>query len=162
MGHITFKRMNAGYKNTPAIRHLLRYAIYEKGYEKKFRYWGARNLSKDVEKASREIITMQRLLGKNEGRLMHHFIISFPLEIQDVQVVYVLAEVLADYLGQEYQLFYGVHTDEPNLHIHLVMNSVSFKTGLKWTKGKSEFMEWGDNIKRMLEELLNEYYCFSK
>ena len=93
---------------------------------------------------------------------MHHFIISFPLEIQDVQVVYILAEVLADYLGQEYQLFYGVHTDKPDLHIHLVMNSVSFKTGLKWTKGKSEFIKWGDNIKRMLEELLNEYYGFSK
>ena len=86
MGFVVFKRVEANSKNNPAIRNLLRYVIYEKGYKKKFEYWGARNLPKDVEKAFREIITLQKLLGSNNGRLMHQFVLSLPIEIQDVKV----------------------------------------------------------------------------
>ena len=158
MGTITFKRVKANYKNNPSIRNLLRYVIYEKGYEKCFEYWGARNLPRDVDKASRAIITLQKLSRSNNGRLMHQFVISLPLEIQDVKVAYILAEALADYLGQEYQLFYGVHTDKPNLHIHVAMNSVSFRTGLKWHKKAAEFQKWRDQIISMMETVLDEYY----
>ena len=160
MGFVVFKRVEANYKNNPAIRNLLRYVIYEKGYKKKFEYWGARNLPKDVEKAFREIITLQKLLGSNNGRLMHQFVLSLPIEIQDVKVAYILAEALADYLGQEYQLFYGVHTDEPNLHIHVAINSVSFKTGRKWHKKGLEFQKWCDQIINMMEDVMSEYYSF--
>ena len=53
--------------------------------------------------------------------------------------VKIAADVIADILENEYQLTYGIHTDEPNLHIHFIINSISYLNGKTYKTNTSYF-----------------------
>lgn len=99
-------------------------------------------------------------MKKDHGRRLHHFIVSFPSEIQEEQVIFIVAEAIADYLGAEYQLLYGIHMNTDNLHIHIAINAVSYRTGLKWHVSAKEFKKWKKRIAKIAENILKEY-CVS-
>lgn len=50
---------------------------------------------------------------------------------------------------------FGVHTNEDNLHIHFVLNTVSYENGLKFSIGFVELQ----NIKRGIEKIVEEYHA---
>lgn len=157
MGKIMIKRVGHTYKDSMAIGNLLNYITREKDSGGRVKYWGTRGLLKNVKLAVKTIETMQKYLKKDHGRRVHHFVLSFPSEIKEEQVVYIIAEAIADYLGGEYQLLYGIHMNTENLHIHIAMNAVSYRTGLKWHVSAKEFEKWKKQLAKIAENILKEY-----
>lgn len=158
MENVTVRNKNKKYTNTPAIKNLIQYIVREKDTDAYVEYWGTRGLVKDVNHAYKVIDRMQKYLKSNTGRRMYHIIISFTEKIRDPKVAYIVAEAIADYLGKEHQLVYGVHLDTDNYHIHYAVNAVNYATGKKWHKEKDEFSKWFRHIEKMAEEVLEEYY----
>ena len=146
------------YSKKKDIRQLLEYIVTDKSTGKYIRYWDCRGLVRNIKESVEIINAIQKYMGKDNGRRMYHFVISFPEDIDDINFVCIAADAIADYIGQEYQLIYGIHTDTNNLHIHVAINSVSYRTGLKWHKNKNEFARWRKNILNIVEKVLNDFY----
>ena len=157
MPKVVLKNYKANYENSPAIKNVLKYVMSVKDSKEPVDYWGTRGLLKDINHAYRVIDNMQKYLKSDYGKRLYHFSLSFPEEIKDERVIYIIANAIADYLGQEYQLVFGVHMDTDNYHIHYAMNAVSYRTCLKWHKKNDEFPGWFKNIRKMAENLLLEY-----
>lgn len=148
------------YSKDMDIRHAVSYAVSTKGKDKvRVRYWGTRGLMKDLKKATEGIIAMQRYLGSDKDRRLYHFIVTFREGIQFIELVVIVANALADYIGKDYQVVFGVHEDSTKLHIHLVFNSVNFRTGKKFHQSGREFDEWIKDMKAITEGILAEYDC---
>ena len=146
MENIVISIKNRKYDSNKAIRNLLNYIVREKGSSNKVKYWGTKGLSKDMTVAADQFIKSQKLLRKNKNRRAYHIIVSFPEDFKNVKFVKKAAEKIADYFYQDFQVVYGVHTNEDNLHFHLAINSVSYVTGLKYHKSKSEMKKMRDEI----------------
>ena len=71
--------------------------------------------------------------GKIDGVQLRHFIISFESwEVKDPKIAYMIGLDIARFLGREYQAVFSVYEDAEQLHIHLVINSVSFIDGHRY------------------------------
>jgi len=78
--------------------------------------------------------------GKVDGVQLRHFIISFESwEVKDPKNAYMIGCDIASFLGREYQAVFSVHEDAEQLHIHLVINSVSFIDGHRYRGTRAEF-----------------------
>ena len=70
---------------------------------------------------------------KSWGRQGYHFVISFsPGECDENTAMKVGKDFCDQYLGDSYDYCFAVHNDHPHIHIHIVFNSVSRLTGLKY------------------------------
>lgn len=159
MGNVMVKRVNAAYSKEEDIFRVMRYMCSEKDCGERLSYWNTRGLPKDLEKAASRLEQSQAYLGKDSGRRINHLIVSFPETVQDEKIVYIAAERLADLLGEEYALLYGVHQDTDHLHIHFAMNTVSYRTGKKFHANRKEFQAWKEEIAMCAEGILEEWGC---
>lgn len=86
---------------------------------------------------------------KTEGVQLIHFIISYSTpEAMRADTDEILN--LGFQIGQlfhEYQMIYAVHFDTLHMHLHVIMNTVSFISGLKYSQGLAGF----GNLERMLQ-----------
>ncbi len=97
--------------------------------------------------------------GKERGVQLRHYIISFsPNEINDPALVNIIAQRIIEYFAEEYQVIYAVHEDKPHLHIHIVINSVSFVDGHRYYGKREEFNAFRNFIKNLLRQY--GIYCF--
>ena len=87
---------------------------------------------------------------KTDGVLLYHFLITFStreafrITVDDMlDIGFQIGKMFRDF-----QLVCGVHFDTDHLHLHLVMNTVSFVDGHKYAQGLTGF--W--NVKRMLQK----------
>lgn len=93
-------------------------------------YTGARGLT--VHNAYQEIIEMQTLYGNTGGRRGYHITVNFsPNSPLNAYNIWEIAHEISDLFFPEFQVLYGVHTNEEHLHIHLAINTVSLRTGKK-------------------------------
>lgn len=87
---------------------------------------------------------------KPDGILLIHFFITFTTaEAFRISVDEILD--IGFQTGQlfgEFQMVYGVHFDSNYMHLHVVMNTVSFVDGHKYSRGRAGFL----NLKRMLQD----------
>lgn len=88
--------------------------------------------------------------GKNTGVRLRHFVISFESwEINNPSLAYQIGEEIVEYLGREYQTVFSVHQDTDQLHIHIVINAVSYLDGHRYQGTRGEFYgfkEWVDMV----------------
>ncbi len=159
MDKIMIKRVNANYSKDYDVENIMRYVCSEKQEHQhmQLHYWDTRGLPKNLEKAIALLKASQQYMGKDTGRRINHIVISFPETIQDVTLVYIIANHLADYLGKEYTLIYGIHTDTNHLHIHFALNTISYRTGKKFHTNQKEFAEWKRQILIQIENILVEW-----
>lgn len=75
----------------------------------------------------------QELYGKTDGIKYHHIIQSFSPE-DDItpEKAHQLGKELAENQFKGHEVFVVTHKDKEHIHNHLVVNSVSFETGLKY------------------------------
>ena len=52
---------------------------------------------------------------------------------------YMLAGEIARYYSDKYQIFYAVHEDTDNVHIHFGMNTVSYVDGSMYAEGYGDY-----------------------
>lgn len=100
---------------------------------------------------------------KTTGRNIRHMIIS----LSDEEMQYFSVEDLRDlgyYVGTEiyngFMTVFGIHyPNGGNLHIHLVLDTVDFFTGLKFQESPQQLKKHSEMIKKFLGSLLpNGFY----
>ena len=89
--------------------------------------------------------------GKSNGVQLRHYIVSFSQdELTDPRKANAIAQQLTAYIGQEFQAVYAVHENKAYLHVHIVVNTVSFVDGHRWRGSKAEFYHLIDAMKQIL------------
>lgn len=107
------------------------------------------------------MISVQKSLGKagrkyvkRANRRIYHYIVSFPLSVDDTNCVKLVAMEIADIFSGQYQVYYGVHEDEAHLHIHYAINAVSYVDGKKWHKSRKEIEKLETQMRERAKEVL--------
>ena len=157
MEAVVIKAMNESYSEDRDIRNLITYIAGESKKSKEIRYYGGRGVSKEPQKAAKNIIQVQKHYGKADKRRIFHFVVAFPCDMDDAGLVKIVAENIAYMFSDRYQIFYGVHEDTENLHIHFAVNTVSFVDGKKLHQSKKEFGEMKKSIEQKIRNILNCY-----
>ena len=157
MGNAVIKIHNQYYKKDKDIKNLLMYISGESKTKEKVRYCGCRGLPKKPEKATEKIIQIQKLYNKDNRRRVYQIMVSFPEVMKDVNCVKIIVENIAAMIYEGYQVYYGIHEDTENLHIHYAINAVSYKDGRKWHKNKKEFYEMQKEIMECIQEIYSNY-----
>lgn len=147
---------NTHYPHDKDIKNLMRYIAGETEEKEKVRYCGGKGVPKKQRKAADRMIAVQKYFRKTNKRRVYHWIVSFPEYINDVNCIKIIAENIADIFFEKYQVYYGIHEDTDNLHIHLAVNAVSYVDGLKWHKSKKEFELFKCKIQEETENELQE------
>lgn len=111
-------------------------------------------------------LSMERLakaFGKDSGLRLRHSILSFnDYELkqmgdtaeEQLAVIERISWYAGVYYGKEYQLFYGIHPEMGHAHIHFLMSTVNYKTGLKYDGKKSDYYAY----KRYLNDFFQDYF----
>ena len=143
---VKFKK--EAYPRNKDIKKLIGYIAGENDGKERTRYRRGEGVSPDPKKAAEQMIKVQKFYkkaGKNFGgkasRRIYHYIVSFPSTVDDVNCVVLAAMEIADIFSGQYQVYYGVHEDTENLHIHFAINAVSYVDGKKWHKSRKELEE---------------------
>ena len=105
--------------------------------------------------AYEQMVGTKEMFGQTGGRQGYHFIISLkPGEGTKEQMYDIVQRFAKEFLGDEYEAEFAVHTDQKHLHAHLVFNSVSMITGRKYDYRKGD---WKDIIQPITNRLCQEY-----
>ena len=139
------------YKDDYAIYNAICYAYdIEHNGEKNLGYryiggWGV-----DIGNVAYEMELLARLHHKWSGVRLRHWIISFTEQnLQKVhkrlpgldrwQILLRLGYELTECYANRYQLVFSVHWDHGAGHLHVVMNTVSYVDGRKYSGSKAEY-----------------------
>lgn len=138
------KIKNESYMNADAISNLIQY-IQRLGY--------SGGLAVDLENAAEQMQLVKELWYKTEGRQARHFIVSFsdnePLEPSDaLEYGYSIAR----YYSGRFQIVFNVHTNTDHIHLHFVMNTVSYLDGQKYSEGRGDYVKFRDYIQSLMPD----------
>ena len=153
MENIVIKAMNEPYSGDRDIKNLLNYIAGKSKENKEVRYYNGRGLSRDPKKAATNIIKIQQYYGKADKRRIFHFVIAFQ-NMDDAGLAKIIAENITDMFLSKYQIYYGVHEDTENLHIHFAVNTVSHVDGKKFHQSKKEFEDLKKDIKKVVDRCM--------
>ena len=99
-----------------------------------------------VEGLVQQFYVVRMAYNKNDNILSHHYVQSFsPNEKITSKIAHQIGVELAEKVAPGFQVIVSTHVDKDHLHNHIIINSVSMETGLKW-KGN------GDTLKTMRAE----------
>ncbi|MFA9377330.1 MAG: relaxase/mobilization nuclease domain-containing protein [Lachnotalea sp.] len=105
--------------------------------------------------AFEQMVGTKELYGKMGGRQGYHFVISCPPgEGTPEQLLELMRELAQEFLGDDYEAVYSVHSDKEHCHGHLIFNSVSMNTGKKYEYKKGD---WKHQIQPITNRLCEKY-----
>lgn len=111
------------------VRKLKKYLIQEEKTEEKL----ISGINCTCENLEREFKLTKELYDKKDGVQYHHIIQSFsPEDNIRVEKAHILGQKLAEECFKSFEVFLVTHKDKEHIHNHLVVNSVSLETGLKY------------------------------
>ena len=117
----------------------------------------------NVDNALHEMTALAEAYHKNSRLRLRHSVIGFETDKNvTVQIANQIARQAAAFFGQEYQIIYAVHEDKNYLHIHLVMNSVSYLNGRKYHGDKKNFYAFINYMKRVVKPYGINFYAVSE
>ena len=106
------------------------------------------------ETAFEQMMETKQIFGKTDKRQGYHIIISFPLgEATEEQAFEITRRFAEEFLGEQYEVVYSVHTDKEHKHGHIVWNSVDMQTGKKYEYKKGD---WKYKIQPITNKLCKE------
>jgi len=107
------------------------------------------------ETAFEQMLDTKKLFGKTGKREGYHIIISLVPGEGTAEVAFdIIRRFAEEFLKDEYEAVYSVHTDKGHIHAHLVWNSVSLVTGKKYEYKKGD---WKYKIQPITNRLCEEY-----
>ena len=107
-----------------------------------------------TERAYEQMMATKRFYGKRGGNVAYHGYQSFksgevtPKEAHDIGL-----ETARRMWGKEYEIVVTTHLNTDNIHNHIVINSVSCKTGLKFENHISDHIR----LREISDEVCKEY-----
>lgn len=149
-----FKMKYENYNKMKDLENLINYAVREdKCIEGAY---GAQGLMKGSPgEMFHQMYDIKRAYYKKTGRQAKHFILSFSKEEERFIGVWEAQRIgymVASYFDK-WQVVFGVHTDTDNLHIHFILNTVSYVDGLKFTIGLLELKMLGKQIEDLIQQI---------
>ena len=100
-----------------------------------------------------EMEKVAKLCDKNRGLRLRHMYLSFDLtELQNSCGAYLIAYQAAMFYGLDYQIIFCVHEDTEHINVHFVMNSVSYRSGLKYQGTKKDYYDFQNHLRTILRE----------
>lgn len=139
------------YHNEESIENLLKYAVRYRENGEGVAYYDVVNLPRnDLDEAALEILKVQQCYGKDRGRRMYQFVLSFHERVAPLDA-YWAGTVIAFEVFHDCQMLYAVHTGTENIHIHFVLSSVK-ADGKKCDYSGSKFTEMKEQIERIAYE----------
>lgn len=139
------------YHNEESIKNLLKYAVRFKENGEGVAYYDVMNLPRrDLDEVALEILKVQQCYGKDKGRRMYQFILSFCEDLDPLEV-YWAGTVIAFEMFCDCQMLYAVHTGTEHIHIHFVFSSVK-ADGKKCDYSGRKFTEIKERIERTAYE----------
>lgn len=150
---------NNPYTDKKSVETLIRYAVIDKKTGGLVRYYGGLGVCTDrgIDFISAQFWLVKRVFGKTEGRQVRHIYVSFsPDEHVGPVCASQIAFLIAQYYGNRFQILYGIHEDTDNLHIHFILNTVSYIDGKKFNEG---FMETRA-LKEHVNNIIQSFYGF--
>lgn len=139
-------------KITNHLKHALDYIMNESKTESGVLVGGWNCVPKF---AFEQMVGTKELYGKMGGRQGYHFVISCPPgEGTLEQLLELMKEFAQDFLGDDYEAVYSVHSDKEHCHGHLVFNSVNMNTGKKYEYKKGD---WKYQIQPITNRLCEKY-----
>lgn len=86
------------------------------------------------------------------GTHLRHSILSFspedPITVDDAINI---GKAAIRYYEDDYQILAAVHTDEPHLHVHFVMNTTNYENGSKYKGRKKDLYAFQKHLKSVLK-----------
>ena len=90
---------------------------------------------------SKQFYETRRAFNKDDNILAHHYVQSFsPNENITPELAHQIGVELAEKIAPGYQVIISTHIDKDHIHNHIIINSVSMETGLKW-KGNGDTLK---------------------
>ena len=93
--------------------------------------------------AAEEMQLVSQAYHQNRGVRLRHWIISFEKhELADAWHANQFAQMACRFYADTYQIVYSVHEDAGHLHIHFVMNMISYQNGKRYSGQKKDFYDY--------------------
>lgn len=146
--------INPGRKGTAVhLKNSLQYILNPEKTEDRYLVGG--NAGSDPEEVLKVMLETKKEWGKEDRRQGYHFVLSFsPGEVTREQAFLILQEFCEEYLGEEYDHVFAIHTDQTHLHGHLIFNSVSRTTGYKYRYEKGD---WEKSIQPVTDRICKKH-----
>lgn len=103
------------------------------GDEKCFKATCLNCANNGAEGLSKQFYETRRWANKDSGVLAHHYVQSFsPNEHITPELAHQIGVELAQKIAPGFQAIVSTHVDKDHIHNHIIINSVSMETKLKW------------------------------
>lgn len=90
--------------------------------------------------AAEEMRQVAIAFGKDFGKRLRHSVLTFePQECVNPEQANNYAQRIIQYYTPEYQITYAVHGDTDHVHVHFVMNQISFVDGHRYAGKKKDY-----------------------
>lgn len=117
--------------------------------------WIGGNAGNTPKEVYQTMLDTKREWGKEGGRQGYHFVISFPPGEATVQQAYaVIRDFCEEYLGENYDYVFAIHTDQAHMHGHVIFNSVNRMSGYKYRYEKGD---WETCIQPITDRICEKY-----
>ncbi len=148
---LPYKNQNGQkYHDENALRNVIAYCCDPDKTEHHHIY----GIGVSVQDAAEQMEGLAAAYRKTSGIRLRHMVLSFePREKISLYKVNQIAYQAAWYYGRKYQIIYAVHEDRDHLHIHFVMNTVSYVDGHKYAGKKEDYYAF----QRYLADILATY-----
>lgn len=142
-----FKLVDNSYGDRQDMIKLVNYVLY---YQKNHMglYGGVGVIASNSNYVLNGFTAVKRLWHKEDKRQAVHCVVAFaPFKEDEIEFEQAnqIAHQIACYFGMRYQVAYAIHDDHfainGSLHIHFVINTVSYVDGYKFPGGKEIFFE---------------------
>lgn len=147
----TWKTVNGhgNYRNADAKQKAIRYIL--QAYKVKSGMYGG--FFVNMTRPDESMMEVSRFFGKPNGVQLRHFVVSFePGELSNLKTAGNIAWEMAQHLSNRYQCVYAVHEDRPNVHFHIIMNSVSYVDGSRYYGTRRDFHGFESQLRRILRK----------
>ena len=92
-----------------------------------------------------EFVNTKRQFDKDQNRMYYHYVLSHPSgERVNPHRAHEMAIEFASKFFKNYECLVATHLDADHVHSHIIVNSVSFKDGLKYHAGPEEVKQMFD------------------
>lgn len=104
--------------------------------------------------AFQDMVITKKAFQKTDGILAYHAYQSFVPGEVDAEVAHQIGIELAESMwGERFEVLVSTHLDQEHYHNHFVINSVSFKDGLKYYDNKENYKK----LRKLSDDLCRKY-----
>lgn len=122
------------------INYILNHAVYS----------GAENIW-SINTAADEMLNAAVFFNKNSGKRVRHSVLSFGAwEGVTPEMADEFARKIILHYADRYQIVYAVHANTDEVHIHFVMNMISFVDGERYDGKKDDYYEFIEHMKSVV------------